>query len=60
MTGCSALGAASARPRCDELTLDQLLAAPIVRQLMRRDGLDEAAIRRLVQETAARQLSKPE
>jgi len=29
------------------------LAAPIVRQLMRRDGIDEAAIRRLVQEIAA-------
>ena len=33
--------------------LDQLLAEPIVQQLMRRDGIDEATIRHLLQETAA-------
>jgi hypothetical protein len=44
----------SARPRFAELTLDQLLAEPIVQQLMRRDRVDEAAIRRLVRETGSR------
>ncbi len=37
-----------------EPTLDQLFAAPIVRQLMHRDGIDEAATRRLLQQMAAR------
>jgi len=37
---------------CDELTLDQLLAEPIVRQLMRRDRTDEATIRHLLKRTA--------
>jgi hypothetical protein len=46
-------GAAPARPPCNEPTLDQLLAEPIVQQLMRRDGIDEAAIRYLLQETAS-------
>ena len=50
--GAAALRAASARLPSDEPTLDQLLAEPIVQQLMRRDRTDEAAIRRLVQETA--------
>jgi MarR family transcriptional regulator, transcriptional regulator for hemolysin len=40
-----------------EPTLDQLLAAPIVRQLMRRDSVDEATIRHLLQETAAARLA---
>jgi hypothetical protein len=53
LTNSAALGAAQVRPPSDELTLDQLLAAPIVQQLMRRDGIDEATIRRLVRETAA-------
>jgi hypothetical protein len=30
------------------------LLEPIVQQLMRRDGVDEATIRRLVQETGSR------
>jgi MarR family transcriptional regulator for hemolysin len=45
-------GAASDRPAFDEPTLDQLLAEPIVRQLMRRDHTDEATVRRLLQEIA--------
>src|ERR1700687_3982693 len=53
MIGSATLCTWATRPRFDELTLDQLLAAPIVRQLMRRDRVDEATIRRLVQETAA-------
>jgi DNA-binding MarR family transcriptional regulator len=52
MTRSAALGLASARPPSDELTLDQLLAEPIVQQLMRRDGIDETIIRHLLQETA--------
>jgi MarR family transcriptional regulator, transcriptional regulator for hemolysin len=46
--------AASARPPSDEPTLDQLLAEPIVQQLMRRDRTDEAAIRHLMQTAATR------
>jgi MarR family transcriptional regulator, transcriptional regulator for hemolysin len=53
ITGSAGLGAASARPRSNEPTLDQLLAEPIVQQLMRRDRIDEATIRQLLQETAA-------
>src|SRR5258705_7470016 len=49
----AALGAASARPQTDEPTLDQLLAVPIVQQLMRRDQTNEATIRHQLQETAA-------
>jgi DNA-binding MarR family transcriptional regulator len=41
----------------DELTLDQLLTAPIVRQLMRRDNIDEAAVRHLLQVIAAARLT---
>ena len=52
MTGCSARGAAPGTLRSDELTLDQLLAEPIVRQLMWRDGVNEATIRRLLREVA--------
>ena len=51
--GGTALGAASARPPSDEPTLDQLLAEPIVQQLMHRDQMNEASIRDLLQETAA-------
>ena len=54
MTWSTALSAPSAWPGFAELTLDQLLASPMVRQLMRRDRIDEATIRRLVQETASR------
>ena len=46
-------GVASACPSSDELTLDQLLAEPIVQQLMRRDRIDAAAIRHLLQEVAS-------
>ncbi len=53
MTGRAVPAAAPARPLCDEPTLDQLLAEPIVQQLMRRDQTDEATIRHLLQETAA-------
>lgn len=51
--GGAALGAVSARLISDEPTLDQLLAEPIVQQLMRRDRTSEATIRHLLQETAA-------
>jgi hypothetical protein len=37
----------------NEATLDQLLAEPIVQQLMRRDRIDETTIRHLLQETAS-------
>ena len=47
------LGTAPTRSPSDELTLDQLLAAPIVQQLMRRDSIDEATIRHLLQEVGA-------
>jgi hypothetical protein len=51
------LGAGATSSASDEPTLDQLLAEPIVRQLMRRDGIDEATIRHLLQETAAARLA---
>jgi len=44
---------APTRPCSDEPTLDQLLAEPIVQQLMRRDRIDAATIRQLLQETAS-------
>ncbi len=50
--GSATLGSASARPPSGEPTLDQLLAEPIVQQLMRRDHTDEATVRHLLQETA--------
>ena len=46
-------GPAPARPLSGEPMLDQLLAEPIVQQLMRRDRTDEAATRRLLQQIAA-------
>jgi hypothetical protein len=46
-------GAAPTRFPSDEPTLDQLLAEPIVQQLMRRDRVDAATIRHLLQEAAA-------
>jgi len=60
--GGAALRPASAQPPSDEPlsdepTLDQLLAEPIVQQLMRSDRTDEAAIRHLVRETAAARLA---
>jgi hypothetical protein len=51
------LGATPIRSPSDELTLDQLLAEPIVQKLMRRDSVDEATIRHLLQETAAARLA---
>ena len=45
------------RAPSDEPTLDQLLAEPIVQQLMRSDRTDEAAIRHLVQKTGAARLA---
>jgi hypothetical protein len=41
----------------DEPTLDQLLAEPIVQQLMRRDSIDQATIRHLLQATASARLA---
>jgi hypothetical protein len=45
--------AAPARSPSDEPTLDRLLTEPIVQPLMRRDRIDEATIRDLLQETAS-------
>ena len=39
-------------PGPGEPTLDQLLADPIVQQLMRRDGIDESATRRFLRQAA--------
>jgi hypothetical protein len=52
MINRAALGVAPTRSPSNEPTLDQLLAEPIVQQLMRRDRIDEATIRDLLQETA--------
>jgi MarR family transcriptional regulator for hemolysin len=49
----AAVGPASFRFSFGEPTLDQLLAEPIVRQLMRRDRIDEATLRHLLQKAAA-------
>jgi hypothetical protein len=51
-SGSATLGSASAPSPSGEPTLDQLLAEPIVQQLMRRDQTNEATIRHLLQETA--------
>jgi hypothetical protein len=50
-TGEAAAGAKA--PPAGEPTLEQLLAEPIVQQLMRRDRTDPASIRQLLQEAAA-------
>jgi hypothetical protein len=42
-----------------EPTLDQILAEPIVKALMRRDGADEVAIRRLVAKATGRANPSP-
>jgi hypothetical protein len=47
----------AAAPASSEATLDQLLAEPIVQQLMRRDQTDEATIRDLLLEIAASRLA---
>jgi MarR family transcriptional regulator for hemolysin len=63
MTGRARRGAergpVSARPPSGEPSLDQLLAEPIIQQLMRRDRTDEAATRRLLQHIAAAQSAAP-
>ena len=46
------LGPAPARSQSKEPTLDELLAEPIVRQLMQRDRTDEAVTRQLLQQIA--------
>jgi len=51
------LDSGPANSPCYEPTLDQLLTEPIVQQLMRRDSIDEAAIRQLLQETASARLA---
>jgi hypothetical protein len=55
--GSVAPGAASSRRPFDEPTVDQLLAEPIVQQLMRRDRTDEASIRQLLDQAAAARLA---
>jgi hypothetical protein len=57
MTCSPGLNAAPAHPSSNKPTLDQLLAEPIVQQLMRRDRIDEATIRQLLQETASARLA---
>jgi MarR family transcriptional regulator for hemolysin len=52
-------GAASIRPAFDEPTLDQLLAEPIVQQLMHRDRTDETTIRSLLHEIAVARPALP-
>jgi hypothetical protein len=47
----------AAYPASNEATLDQLLAEPIVQQLMQRDQTDEATIRDLLREIAATRLA---
>src|SRR5882672_5291897 len=56
-SGSATLGSASAPSPSGELTLDQLLAEPIVQQLMRRDQTNEATIRHQLQETATARLA---
>jgi MarR family transcriptional regulator, transcriptional regulator for hemolysin len=48
------LGGPTARRPSDALTLDELLAEPMVQQLMQRDRTDEATVRRLWQHIGAR------
>src|ERR1700722_17420678 len=47
------LGGVTARCSPGMLTLDELLAEPMVQQLMCRDGTDELAVRRLWERVAA-------
>ena len=54
-TGASAAGAKA--PPAGEPTLDQLLAEPIVQQLMRRDRTNPASIRQLLRGTAAARIT---
>ena len=57
MSSRAPLNVTQPRSPSGELTLDQLLAEPIVQQLMRRDRIDEATIRQLLQETASARLA---
>jgi hypothetical protein len=50
--GCAALRAIAGKRALEEPRLDQLFAEPIVKQLMDRDRIDEATIRRLLRQTA--------
>jgi hypothetical protein len=49
----TAIGPSFESPLCDEPTLDQLLADPIVQQLMHRDRVNEPDVRRLLREVSA-------
>ena len=48
----AALRAMAGKRAFDEPRLDQLFAEPIVKQLMHRDRIDEATIRRLLRQAA--------
>lgn len=50
--GRAALRAMAGRRALDQPRLDQLFAEPIVKQLMHRDRIDEATIRRLLRQAA--------
>ena len=50
--GREALRAMAGKRALDEPRLDQLFAEPIVKQLMDRDRIDEATIRRLLRQAA--------
>jgi hypothetical protein len=50
--GHAALRAMADKRTLYELRLDQLFAEPIVKQLMHRDRIDEATIRRLLRQAA--------
>ncbi len=57
MTGAgSAATGATRRCRASEPTLDDILAEPATRLLMRRDGVEEAALRALLAELRYRLL----
>jgi hypothetical protein len=50
--GRAALRAMAGKCALDQPRLDQLFAEPIMKQLMDRDRIDEATIRRLLRQTA--------
>ena len=50
--GRTALRAIAGKRTLEQPRLDQLFAEPIVKQLMHRDGTDEATIRRLLRQAA--------
>ena len=56
---CAALRVMARKRTFDEPTLDQLFAEPIVKQLMHRDGIDEATIRRLLRQAAVARAAPP-